>query len=472
MQRLIKPPSLVSLHSLIVPLALSAVPAAVLAHAPRASDEEGPPHHLRLSADGAQARANPERALQGPSPGESLSLSALLIYADEHAPQLAVVRASRAVADSELTRASALLPSNPRLEALLDPKFFGKEGGELEVSLKQEIEIAGQRGARIDAAKSAKELATAQIEDARWQLHCDLHAGFHAALVERENVLLADQVVAFQEEVLRVVERQVGAGEAAPLTLVLAQAEAAQARQRLIAAEQRMTASRLKLAQLSGWPASAPPMPSGALDLPREPPPLERLMSIANEHLPALQVKEARLREAEAEVTVARREIWPRDTEIGIQYRRSEGPLPEDRGQAFLGIIGFAIPSFQTNQGDRARARAEVSMARAELGVVRGLLEAQLAEARSQMIAALDRVRAYGDEILPRFERNLALLRRSFELGEIDLLALSSGREAFLRIQSDALEAQVDYFVAMAGLERLVGVELWHDDHDETTEER
>jgi len=95
------------------------------------------------------------------------------------------------------------------------------------------------------------------------------------------------------------------------------------------------------------------------------------------------------------------------------------------------------------------------------------LLEGQIAEARSEVVAAAARTRAYGTEILPRFEENLTLLRRSFELGEIDILALSTGRERFLRIQSDALGAQQDYFVALAGLERVVGVDLWRDDHHE-----
>jgi cobalt-zinc-cadmium efflux system outer membrane protein len=93
------------------------------------------------------------------------------------------------------------------------------------------------------------------------------------------------------------------------------------------------------------------------------------------------------------------------------------------------------------------------------------LLEGQVTEAHSEVVAAAQRANAYGTEILPRFEENLTLLQRSFELGEIDILALSTGRERFLRIQSDALAAQLDYFVALAGLERVVGVDLWHDDH-------
>ena len=40
------------------------------------------------------------------------------------------------------------------------------------------------------------------------------------------------------------------------------------------------------------------------------------------------------------------------------------------------------------------------------------------------MNAAVARVQAYGEEILPRFAENMRLLRRAFELGEIDLLQL------------------------------------------------
>jgi cobalt-zinc-cadmium efflux system outer membrane protein len=134
-----------------------------------------------------------------------------------------------------------------------------------------------------------------------------------------------------------------------------------------------------------------------------------------------------------------------------------------------MGVVSLPIPTFQTNQGPRALARAEVTVAEAELTADRQLLAGQVAEAHSEVAAAAKRTRTYGNEILPRFEENLGLLRRSFELGEIDILALSTGRERFLRIQSDALDAQVDYFVALSNLERVVGVDLWHDEHHEET---
>jgi cobalt-zinc-cadmium efflux system outer membrane protein len=333
----------------------------------------------------------------------------------------------------------------------------------------QQIQIAGERGVRLDAADRLDELTEAEIEQVRWLVHCDVHAAFHRALVEQERMRLAERVITFQQEVLRVVERQISAGETAPLTLRLAQAEVAQAQQVVVATRQTFLTSRIRLAQLAGWPTATPPMPAGAVDTPRDPPTPDTLLAVARERLPSLRAGSARIREAEARVTVADREVWSRPS-VGVQYRRDGSASTAGPDSSVMGVVSIPIPSFQTNQGERASARADATIAEAQLHAARTLLDGQIAEARSEVVAAAERTLAYGTEILPRFEENLTLLRRSFELGEIDILSLSTGRERFLRIQSDALGAQLDYFVALAGLERVVGVDLWHDHHDgETT---
>jgi cobalt-zinc-cadmium efflux system outer membrane protein len=340
----------------------------------------------------------------------------------------------------------------------------GGTGLDVQVSLMQQVQIAGERGARLDAADRTRDLTEAEIEEIRWSVHCDVHAEFHRALIEQERVRLTQRVVTFQEEVLRTVERQISAGEAAPLTLRLAQAEVAQAQQTLVAAQQAFLASRIRLAQLSGWPAATPPLPEGAVDAPREPEPFARLLAVARERLPSLRAAAARIREADARVTVADRDAWPKPS-VGVQYNREGNPSGEGAYDIVMGVVSVPLTSFQRNQGERAQSRADAVVATAELDAAGRLLEGDIAVARSQVVAAAQRTQAYGTEVLPRFEENLTLLRRAFELGEIDILALSTGRERFLRIQSDALAAQLDYFIALAGLERVVGVDLWRDDH-------
>lgn len=447
-------------------LMVVALGASAQAPSRRAAPREAPAPHLRPAAepetDGGVAISAPE-----PIPGDGIGLAEILAFADEHSPALGVARSSRAKAAAARAGASQLLDNNPQVSVAVGPRFgISGVGADVEASLSQQIQIAGERGARLAAAERFAETTDAQIEQARWLVHCDVHAAFHRALVERERLRLADRVVAFQQEVFRIVRKQIAAGETAPLSLRLAEAEVAQATQAAVAARQAFLASRLRLAQLAGWPISKPPIPVGTSDLPRDPPPQDRLISVAQEKLPRLRAAAAAIREAQARSVTADREAWPRPS-VGVQYRREGNPTSEGAYDVVMGVLSIPIPSLNTNQGARADARADVTVAQAELDAARSLLSGQIAEGRSEVVAAAQRTQAYGTEILPRFEENLTLLRRSFELGEIDLLALSFGRERFMRIQSDALGAQLDYFVALAGLERLVGVDLWGDDHHE-----
>jgi hypothetical protein len=161
-------------------------------------------------------------------------------------------------------------------------------------------------------------------------------------------------------------------------------------------------------------------------------------------------------------------------------HEHASAPLPDPARVEEVGLsalLAFAdvhSPSLRVSRSPRARARAATAAAsqtlpetEAEEDATEFLLDGEIAAARSAMVAAAERARSYGTEVLPRFEENLTLLTRAFELGEIDLLELSIGRERFLRIQSDALSAQLDYFVALANLERTIGAELWRDEHGE-----
>lgn len=417
----------------------------------------------------AAPRSMTKVELPDPDVTEEVTLSEILAFADERSPVLLVARSTRSRADAARAAAAPRLYANPQLTVSAGPRFGAAgTGADVEVGVWQQLQIAGERGARLAAADRLRDLTDADIEKIRWDVHCDVHAAFHQALVDRERALLAGRVVAFQQEVLHVVKRQIKAGETANLSMRLAEAEAAQARQMQVAADQAYLVSRIRVAQLAGWPAIRPPKASGALDTPQEPPSVDRLLLVAREQLPLLTARRAAIDEAKARVEVARRDVWPRPS-VGVQYRREGNPSPERPYDVVLGGISVAIPSFQTNQGGRAEARADVSIAATELEAASFLLDGQIVQARSEVVAAAERVRSYGTEILPRFEENLGLLRRSFELGEIDLLALSVGRERFLRIQSDALGAHLDYFIAIAVLERVVGIDLWSDEHHEDT---
>lgn len=203
-----------------------------------------------------------------------------------------------------------------------------------------------------------------------------------------------------------------------------------------MAAKQVHQAARLRLAQLAGWPVETPPVPAGGLDAPRDPPALAELAATARDRLPLLRSRIAAVREAQARALAADRDAWV-EPAVGVQYSHESGPGPGGANDILLGTLSVPIPATRGNQRERAAARADAEVARAELDAARNTLAGTIAQARSEVAAAAERVRSYGAEVMPRIEENLSLLRRAFELGEIDMLELSIGRERFMRIQND-----------------------------------
>lgn len=393
--------------------------------------------------------------------GALVSLPRLLRHAMSEAPALAVARAEVGLAEEAFGAADPFLP-NPTFSAAVGPRF-GQNGAtdtDVQASLDIPIEIAGQRPLRFDVARAARRTRELQLEQARWEVHQRIHAGYRAALVARRRATLARQIAHFQEDLVDVARRRVEAGEASPLQLSLAEAEAAQAAQRAIATLQAYREACLLLAEIAGWSEARPPEPIGEPDAPRPAPTLAHLLELARAHNPFLDVRRAAVAEAEARAALADREAWPTPS-IGVQYSREgapDGGQPED---SVLGVLTLPIPVFALNQAERAGSAARLEVALAEREAFASVLAARIERLRTAVDAAVERVSAYGENILPRFAENMRLLGRAFELGEIDLLQLSLALERFLSIQIEALDAYVDYAAALAALEAEIGAELW-----------
>lgn len=416
---------------------------------------------------GPAARAE-HADLPDPARGQPVQLEELLAWAHEHAPRVRVAEAAMARARAARAAADPVLPENPELGGAAGPRVTADGTGvDLEASLSQSFEIAGERGLRFDVADRMAERLRAERDGAHWRVHSRVHAGYHRALVERERLEAAGRLLDFEQRLLDIAERRVGAGDASPLVVRLTEGEVAQARQRHIAARERYQAVRLELAEVAGWPVAHPPVPAGTTETPRDLPPTERLTELMAAHQPALAVARARVQEARSRLALADREAWPEPT-VGVSWHREGGPNAAE--DVILGALTLPLPLWQRNQGPRAEARAELEIAEAELAALEQRLAARLARAAAAVTAAAERVEVYGAEILPSFERNLEMLRRAYELGEIDVLDVSVAVERFLRTQNDALDAQADYFGALADLEEAVGADPWpeerHGEHD------
>lgn len=392
--------------------------------------------------------------------GPEVTLDELLTHARDHAPIVALDSANEARVRAARAAAGPVLPDNPELWVGAGPRFERTDVGlDFEIGLSQRFELGGERAARLRVASAIQRGIEAESRDRRWDLHTIVHALFYQALVAKERVALARHVVTFQEEIAQIVGKQRAAGQVSRLDERVALAESANTRQQLTALVQAELAVRHELALVAGWSVESPPRPRGDLTPVTRLPPLAELVSKARESRPDLALLDARVAEARSRIAAADRDKSPEPT-LSLSWARESSPAGGSESHVVMATVGLPLPFVFNNDAARAEARASLEIARAELHRAEAEIAAAVSGAYRAAEAATRRLSAFGSDVLPRFDENLTALKRAFELGEIDILGLASGRERFLVAQRDALSAQEDYFNALAELEHAVGIDI------------
>lgn len=393
-----------------------------------------------------------------PSPG-GVSLEELLLHAENHATEIALARAGLSKGRAELEAEAPLFPADPVLGGAIGRRWNRAGSGvDWGVSLEQEIEVAGERGLRRRAARASVNQGAAELAAARWRVHRRLHGAFHAALVARERVRAAGRLVQFSQKLVEVAGKRLSAGETSALPVRLAESDLAEARQARIAAESAFRAERLELADASGWPSDSPPDPSGGLGSPQAPPPTAELLRIAHSRDPELRAREAAVRRFRATLASARRAGFP-NPRLGVAFEQESDPGGA-QATIWRATLSAPLPLWRGSRPEAVRAQADLDVAMAELGARKRTLGARIRRAAEAVESTARRTRIYGAEVIPTLEKNLTLVEKAFELGEIDITQVLVARERFLRSQQSALNAYEEYHRALGALESAVGTEL------------
>lgn len=396
---------------------------------------------------------------QGP-----IALETILAHADQHAPALISARARLEEGEAARRSAERLLTDPLTIEVGGGPRIADATGSDFDlvVALLQPVEVAGERGLRIDAADRLSDRRDAELEAIRWQVHREIHFAFHEAIEARVRLEAELQWLAFTERLLEIARGRESAGDVGPLELAVAEAELAGVRQRFVEAEARYLDARLEMSEIAGWPASTPPLPLGGLDAPGAMPDVDELVARAQAEHPVLRALAAAVAEEHARADLADREAIP-TLDIGLTFAR-EGSAGSPANYIGMLVLGVAIPVWNPNSAEREAARAAISVAEAELDALRSAIEARVRRAAASVRAAAERVRIFQDDVLPGFERNLALLEHAFQLGELDALEVGTATRRLLEVQANALDAFAEYHRALAELEVQVGAEVVADE--------
>ena len=386
-----------------------------------------------------------------PAQPDVLTLAEARRAAIERSPAVAAAAAAVEEAQGRLITARTY-PYNPEIEV----EAASRSGGEADstdgaLGVSQEIEIAGQRGRRVAAARAALAAAEARLERQRLAVLAEVTQRFAEALRATELHELAAAEVALTGELVELEERRLEAGAGTQIAVNVARAAAGRAARALREIEADRAEARARLAESAGLPAVGGV--EAALPVAVPPPPQVGLAALTARALAErddLSARRLDLEEARRRVALQRALAVP-NLRVGAFAEREEG------ADVFGAAVAIPIPLFDRNRGAIAEAeaatdRAAAELATAELAVGREVASA-LAHYESAAAAASDLERL----VVGTLEGSVDLLRRSLDAGKIGAGEVLLLRRELFEARREAVEAATEALAARAALELAVG---------------
>ncbi len=315
-----------------------------------------------------------------------------------------------------------------------------------------------RRAAQNRSAGADFESADASLVNQRFQVILETKQTFFNALAADELVRVAETRIERAQEQLKISRDKLAAGSAIRSDTLRARVELGSAElQRLTAETQRATAEA-NLARLIGVEGSVRATSEPAL---LEPVVLDtaQLRAEIVASAPAVVEAEASARAARAAMAVSRAQYFPT---LSASFSNSwAGQTIDQLNNTWTLRLNFNWPIFNgfTREVNVARAAAARETALAQADDARRRANAQLTQHLAALTSAQQRL-AIAVASHAAAEEDLRIQRERYRLGAATIVDVLTSQVSLDQAEVDRVQAQLDFLVARAQIEALIGREL------------
>jgi cobalt-zinc-cadmium efflux system outer membrane protein len=356
--------------------------------------------------------------------------------------------------DARRTAVSPLLPSNPILSVSAARRVgAGTEAYNWYAALSQEIEIAGQRGARRRAAETELAAQGQRVTVTQRDVAAGAYVAYFEALAAEEEKRLAARLEAIAGHVAKVARAMADKGLLAPVDADVADAAALRATQARLAAERSAHLQRVTLATFLGVSPASPPNVRGDLV-----PLREASAAVTLEARPEVQTSLLESRAMQERADAFRRARIP-NISLSI-FAQNDGFNERVLGVGLMLPIPLPYPVGRTYAGEIAesealgrRATTDADRARREIGLAFAVAQQAYASRKTE-------VAAFTPERLQRADQGLASIAREIESGRLVVRDAVIAQQALIDLLRAHVEARRALCLASVDLARAAGVPL------------
>lgn len=377
-------------------------------------------------------------------------------------PEVRMARAQREAAAGRRISAAALLPSNPVVTgALSSRRRPAPEPATVlnwNVTLSQELEIAGQRGARVDAAEAEEATLFRRVGVAEQEVAAGALSAYYEAIAAQEAVRFATELAQTAQALAAYAEGRAREAVLAGIEADVARAEATRIGLVAFEAERRLAQARAALGALID-------VDGGRLALP------DRLSLPASLSLPAGPLEDQALR-LRGEVAAAEMERRVLERRLAVVRRERVPNLTlsafAERGEIDDRILGVGLsvpiplpaPVGRTRAGEIAETLAQIRAAEASQELVRRRVRLEVARATAALRAREGAAVLFGADLLSRARADLGSLREAISSRQLSLREGLQWQRTFIELLQADIDVRLARALAWVEFRRVVGMPL------------
>jgi len=385
-----------------------------------------------------------------PELSNPLRLDDVLAYARAHRAEIVAARARARAASERPAIVSAL--EEPMVMPSVDHVPFMLHGVDASLMVEQRFPLSGVLGKRRLAAEADARRLGADSDRVSQDVQLDAARAFLMLRERRELGHILDEQVALARQFVTAANARDSAGTGNQAEVLRAEIEVARldGATRVLRAEVTAAEAMLNTSLGRTWQAFVPPL-AGAPST-REPDAWSQVRVTTLRRRPELGVGRAEITRAQAEVAAMEDMYYPMGlVRTGPAYTMADG-------WGWMLTVGVSVPIWRAKYGAGVReAQAMEDMARADLAAMTRMAEGEAATARSQVLAARERVLSLRIDVLPRARQATDASVAAYASGTVALVTVIDTAQAFWSVQAELVSAEFELGVAWARLWRAQG---------------
>lgn len=362
--------------------------------------------------------------------------------------------------------------------ALDDPvvgfTYFGEQVqtrvGEKQAGLEasQKIPFYGKLRLKGEVARNEANVSGEKYRTLEREIVAKAKSAFYELYWAHKSININDENRNLLQRFVKIAEVKYATGKATQQDVLKAQVELSKIVNELISLEQLKETAAARINTLLNRHPNSPIGTPDEVDIAELTVSLEDLYEKAKEVSPDLSILKYKIERDKAAYKLAKKQYYP-DFTFGFIYTFindlpsdvMSSPTGEGR-DSYRGTLSFNVPIFQKRKHDAGvrEANAKLKSSKMAYKNMENMTLFEVKDFHFKVQTAERLVKLYRDSIIPQAKQSLKAAESGYQAGQVDFLNLIDSQRVLLDFNLAYFRAVADFGTNIAGLERVVGVEL------------